>query len=165
MPTDNKLVTLSLFTLSILTSISTAHAQEEICKDPTSARQQADTIDQDIASFRTVQKQSERKVQQEIDAAADKLVATGKWTAQQRQNFFGAQVSSDYFMDYEAKKKTAVDFYIVSAQTMISGKKQGDIQTACNGSVGMRTMLKLIGSYNDKQYAHMLDALPSQGKP
>ncbi|MFZ6653840.1 hypothetical protein ACO0LH_01230 [Undibacterium sp. TJN19] len=165
MPIKNKLLTPGLFTVILLASLGNAHAQEEICKDATTARQQADTIDEDIASFRTRQKQSERKAQSEIDAAADKLVATGKWTAQQRQDFFGVQVASDYFTDYEAKKKTALDFYMIAAQSMVNAKKKGDIQTACNGSVGMRTMLKLIGSYNDKQYAHMLEALTQQTRP
>jgi len=145
--------------MALLFNTATSEERSPVCSDETAAKDNVERLDADLVKLRDERKQREAESERQIHKAANALVASGKWTEEQRTNFFANIVKSKEFVDFEKQKKSDLLLYGLAAQTFVTRMKQSNLAAACTSAEDMRRLLNNIGTINDRQYAHMLAAV------
>ena len=142
---------------------SAAHAQTD-CSNPVQAKATVLGVDGFLEAYFKDNRHKRISHDQEVDALVDKMIAQGKWKAEQKAPFFLRIVKSDEFQRIESEKMTELAVFNTAVQNMLAQREKQDFAKACVNVPDIARTVARMRELGDTQHSMLLERISGVAK-
>lgn len=142
---------------------SAAHAQSD-CSNPAQAKASVLGVDGFLEAYFKDNRQKRISHDQKVDALIDKMVAQGKWKAEQKAPFFLRVVKSDEFQQIESQKMSELAVFNTAVQNMLAQREKHDYVKACANVPDIARTVAKMRELADTQYGMLFERISGVAK-